>query len=174
MAQIHFNWHVPTYAQPLLTTSTDADFVYVHWGTSTGPLLMYAELPTDGKPLDWNGQVIVGGYIQQLHARRIADVDFLIATVLGGAFPTDHNTLLTLDDARRGVFSHADDAEPSGDYIYPFIIAADSHFAALAQDALVSNLVVDMTGRLAEDADRWHEICGLPLILDALTLYAAD
>ena len=49
---------------------------------------------------------------------------------------------------------------------------AESNLAALAQDALVSGLAVDAYTALANDANGWHEIVGLPLLLDTLTLLA--
>jgi len=170
-----FGWPVPQYAQPLLIVESDVDFVYVRWCAHNGPVLTYQDQPGENEALPWNGQVIVGGFVERLHARRLADVDFLIAEVVGGAFPQTYRNLPTLDDMKNGLYARPADAEPFEDNrAFPFIIEADSHFAAIAQDALVSGLAVDAVGRLAKQADRWHEICGLPLILESLTLLAAQ
>lgn len=168
-------WPVPAYAQDRFVIRADTDFVNLHWLDVTGPILTYWEPPAHGEPVFWDGVVSVGGFIERLHARRIADIDFVVAEVIGGAYPSDFRNLPTLDDMKAGLFSHPPDIGPADlGHVFPFIMEADSHFATLAQDALVSRLVVDVTGHFAPDNDRWHEVCGLPLIPDALTILSAD
>ncbi|MHB8626768.1 MAG: hypothetical protein ACYDBJ_18545 [Aggregatilineales bacterium] len=174
LPQVKMQWRVPSYAQDRFVIRTDVDFVNLHWLDTSGPVLTYWNLPSRGESVNWGGVVNVGGFIERLHARRIAEVDFIIAEVVGGAFPADYTNLPTLADMNAGVFSHPPDIGPADvAQTYPFILEADSHFAALAQDALVSRLAVDVSGHFAPDEDRWHEVCGLPLIADALTLLSA-
>jgi len=175
LPQVKIQWRVPSYAQDRFVIRTDVDFVNLHWMDVTGPVLTYWDPPAQGEPIIWDGTVNVGGFVERLHARRIADVDFIIAEVVGGAFPAGYKNLPTLDDMKAGIFSHPPDIGPADlAQMYPFILEADSHFAALAQDALVSRLAVDVIGHFAPEADRWHEVCGLPLIADALTLLSAS
>lgn len=172
---VKMNWRVPAYAQDRFVIRTDIDFVNLHWLDVNGPVLVYWEPPARGESINWDGTVSVGGFIERLHARRIAGVDFIVAEVVGGAFPADYTNLPTMADMSAGIFARPPDIGPADvGQMYPFIFEADSHFAALAQDALVSRLAVDVIGHFAPDEDRWHEVCGLPLIADTLTLLSAD
>lgn len=144
----------------------------IAWGTAEGPILAQWE-KVGGANLQWEGRVKVGGFIERLHSCEVGGLEIVIAEVVGGPFPTDHVALPSLSDMRRGIFSRPSDAEPlAKDQVYPFIILADSNFAAFAQDAFVSGIAVDAYGVLAEDEAQWHEVVGLPLLLDMLTLLA--
>jgi len=149
----------------------DSD-VRITWGAPDGPILAwwrYAGEPT----VWWDGRVKVGGYIERLHAGETGGLEYVVAEVVGGPFFMDHVGLPSLHDMRGGTFARPADAEPLvDDQVYPLIMLAESNLAALAQDALVSGLAVDAYTALASDANGWHEIVGLPLLLDTLTLLA--
>jgi hypothetical protein len=192
--QLTDQFEIPTYAQDMLFLVTSAgavraqgahgrftlDLLYdeplhLTWGANDGPTLAIWNAVSNGKPLNlgWDGRVTAGGFVERLHAREIGGLDILVAEVFGGAFPVDYIGLPSLDDMRRGVFGRPADAEPAvRSQTYPFIILAESNFAGLVQDALVSGLAVDAYGALASDYSRWHEVVGLPLLLDAITLLA--
>jgi hypothetical protein len=143
------------------------------WGNAAGPILAVWDLPPGDLHLDWDGRVRVGGFIERLHAREVGGLEIVIADVVGGPLPADHVGLPSLDDMREGVYARTSDAEPlTRGQVYPFVSLAESNLAALAQDALVSGLAVDAYGSLAADDNRWHEVVGLPLLLDMLTLHA--
>ena len=143
------------------------------WGNAVGPILAVWDHPPGDLNLDWDGRVRVGGFIERLHAREVGGLEIVIAEVLGGPLPAEQVGLPSLDDMRDGVYARTSDAEPlTRDQVYPFVSLADSNLAALAQDALVSGLAVDAYGSLAGDENRWHEVVGLPLLLDMLTLHA--
>jgi hypothetical protein len=143
------------------------------WGAPNGPMLAIWEAIPQSLKLDWDGRVRIGGFIERLHALEVGGLEVIVIEVVGGPFAADYVGLPSLDDMRRGVFARPPDVEPLGkDQVYPFIVLAESNMAALAQDALVSGLSVDAYGALASDEGRWHEVVGLPLLLDRLTLLA--
>jgi hypothetical protein len=159
---------IPAYAKPLITM-TDLDgrpcLRYGH----EGPLL--ACWPTGAAQPVWDGVVRVGGFVERLNAREVADMEIVIAEIVGGVFPVGYGDLPTLNDMNAGIYARAAYEEPFGKgFTYPFILIADSNFAALVQDALISGLAVDATGHLADQESAWHELCGLPLLMDSFTL----
>jgi hypothetical protein len=170
---------------PLPTSGKQGEFtlaapltapVALRWGTAHGPTLTLLPVPPAGsRSLGWQGQVIVGGFIDRIHACEIGGLEVAIVEVVGGAFAAGHTALPSLTDMRGGVFARPSNAEPhtSGDS-FPLIALAESSVAALAQDALVSGLAVDAYGRLADEAGGWHEALGLPLLLEALTLFGRN
>ena len=190
--QLTAEFRIPAYAQDMLYVVTEDSAAQARdkqglfsldtapdgplrlaWGAPAGPLLAIWEPAPDPLKLRWNGRVKIGGFIERLHAREVGGLEVIIVEVVGGPFAADYVGLPSLDDMRRGVFARPPNTEPLGtDQAYPFIILAESNMAALAQDALVSGLSVDAYGSLASEAGRWHEVVGLPLLLDTLTLLA--
>lgn len=143
------------------------------WGSAAGPILAVWDRLPDDLRLDWDGRVKVGGFVERLHAREVGGLEVVIAEVVGGPLPADHVGLPSLGDMRHGLYARTSDDEPLyKDQVYPFVILAENNLASLAQDALVSGLAVDAYGSLASDENRWHEVVGLPLLLDMLTLLA--
>jgi hypothetical protein len=142
------------------------------WGAGGPTLVVWTRAP-ESSTLRWDGRVKVGGFIERFHGLEIGGLEVVVAEVVGGPFPIDHVGLPSLDDVQHGIFARPSDVEPLGrDQAYPFVILAESNLAALAQDALVSGLAVDAYGSLAGEAGRWHEVVGLPLLLDSLTILA--
>ncbi len=163
-------WRVPAYAQDMLRLISDECIQRIEWGAG-GPTLVFWKPPA--LEPTWSGRVKVGGFIERLHAFEIAEMEIVIAEIVGGAFPAAHSGLPTLEDMKRGIYARPADLEPYGtDQTYPFILMAESNFAALAQDALVSGLAVDAVGTLADDQTAWRDMCGLPLLIESLTLLA--
>ncbi len=184
-------YRIPPYAQDMLFIVTDDhieplrgnqgnldDFsikglTRLNWGTPNGPTLVFWENGVSSRDLHWEGRVKIGGFVERLHALEIGGLEVVIIEVGGGPLATDHIGLPSLADMQRGIFARPSDVEPlDNDRAYPFIILAESNLAALAQDALVSGIAVDVDGTLAEEAGKWHEIVGLPLLLESLTLLA--
>jgi hypothetical protein len=190
--QLSADFRIPAYAQDMLyvvTANISAQTrgknglfslgaapdgsLWLAWGAPNGPMLaIWEDVPASLK-LKWDGRVRIGGFVERLHALEVGGLEVIVIEVVGGPFAADYVGLPSLDDMRRGVFARPPDAESLGrDQAYPFIILAESNMAALAQDALVSGLGVDAYGALANDEGRWHEVVGLPLLLDRLTLLA--
>ena len=109
--QISLKWRVPTYAQGLLLPGSDESFAYIHWVDGDGPTLAYWALPESeteavnniNAAFEWDGRVIVGGFVERLHVRRLGDVDLVIAEIVGGVFPANYRNLPTLADMREGI-----------------------------------------------------------------------
>jgi hypothetical protein len=189
--QLTKTFTIPGYAQDMLYLVTDngsaptqgkygkfslnappTGSIRLTWGTASGPILVCWE-NVDELQLQWDGHINVGGFIERLHAHEVGGLELIIVEVIGGAFPVGHRGLASLEDMRAGIFARPADTEPIGSgQAYPFVVLAESNLAALAQDALVSGLGVDAYGSLASEASRWHEVVGLPLLLDTLTLLA--
>lgn len=189
--QITDDFRLPVYAQDMLFVVTGAGSaaaqgpqgsylldhppegaLRVTWGAADGPTLAFWP-DAEQAHLRWDGRVKVGGFIERLHARELGGLEVIIIEVVGGPFAADHVGLPSLNDMKHGIFARPSDTEPFGQgQSYPFIILAESNLAGLAQDALVSGLAVDAYGSLASEAGGWHELVGLPLLLDSLTLLA--
>ncbi len=190
--QLSSDFRIPSYAQDMLYlvsagTATQVEGGHGHfsleaapefplrlvWGGPNGPIVAVWQSIPDPTKLDWDGRVRIGGFIERLHARELGGLEIVIAEVVGGSFPVDHVGLPSLDEMRRGIYARPSDKEPlDQDQSYPFIILAESNLASLVQDALISGIAVDAYGALASEAGRWHEVVGLPLLLDTLTLLA--
>ena len=146
--------------------------VSIRWGID-GPMLAVWNVAPEGLNLRWDGRIKVGGFIERFHGLEVGGLEVVIAEVVGGPFPIDHVGLPSLDDMRHGIFARPSDAEPLGrDQSYPFVVLAESNLSTLVQDAMVSGLAVDAYGSLAGEAGRWHDVVGLPLLLDMLTILA--
>jgi hypothetical protein len=189
--QLTDSFRIPTYAQGLLTIVSEngesqlkgkqgqyhfdtlpEGVIRLTYGGANGPTLAYWDIE-DWPAARWDGRVKIGGFIERLHAREVGGLEVVIAEVVGGPLPSNHVGLPSLDDMRGGSFARPSDIEPLiNDQAYPFIILAESNLAALAQDALVSGIAVDAYGELAADQGQWHEIVGLPLLMDSLTILA--
>ncbi len=189
--QLSDDFRIPAYAQDMLFIVSGANTVqargkngtfpldvpsdgplHLTWGAG-GPILAVWSAVPERLHFDWDGRVKVGGFIERLHAREVGGLELVVAEVVGGPLAVDHVGLPSLGDMRNGIFSRPSDAEPLGrDQAYPFIALAESNLASLVQDALISGLAVDAYGSLASEAGRWHEVVGLPLLLETLTLLA--
>jgi hypothetical protein len=189
--QLTDEFRIPTYAQDMLfivtgegssqaqgkqgkytLDSAPQETVRLTWGASDGPALAYWS-ETEWPTARWDGRVKIGGFVERLHARELGGLEVVIIEVVGGLLPANHVGLPSLNDMRNGIFARPSDSEPFGtDQSYPFVILAESNLSGIAQDALVSGLAVDAYGSLASEAGRWHELVGLPLLLDSLTLLA--
>ncbi len=190
--QLTEQFQIPAYAQDMLyvvtrdgaaqaqgkhgafnLTTPPEGVVQITWGAADGPTLAFWNNAAEWLNLRWDGRVKVGGFIERLHARELGGLELVIVEVVGGPFAVDHVGLPSLNDMHNGIFARPADTEPfKKDQAFPFIVLAESNLASLAQDALISGLAVDAYGSLASEAGRWHEVVGLPLLLDSLTLLA--
>src|SRR5271166_6320022 len=51
------------------------------WGTADGPTLAVWKVEPEHTNLRWDGSVKVGGFVERLHARKIAGLEFVIIEV---------------------------------------------------------------------------------------------
>jgi len=75
---------------------------------------------------------------------------------------------------QRAPFRRRDEPEPdiTRDFTYTFLALADSIHAEYLHHALVSELAADCFAILGPQEGRWHEIVGMPLLVDGITLLA--
>ena len=170
-------YHPPPQAEAMLylledLADPDLPLAVVRWAGEAGIVLV----PSTSLDLvqSWDGRVTVAGYVDRLHVRQVEGDEFLVAEIVGQALPIGYHTLATRKDMRSGFLAiPRDRAMTTDEYVYPFLLEADSSFAMLAQDALVSGLAVDVAGHFASDDDPRRYECGLPLIPEFLTVFSA-
>jgi hypothetical protein len=190
-------WRVPVYAQDMLwvragdrtvrasglrgvfdlEVTGDADEpINLLWGTADGPPLAVWSRPGLDTPLvlGWQGGVAVGGFVERLHALERRGLEVVVAELEGMTLPPEYTRLPTLDQMQRGPFRRRNEPEPgpSREFTYTFLALADSIYAEYLHHAVVSELAVDCVATLGPQEGRWHEIVGLPLLLEAVTLLA--
>lgn len=152
----------------------------VRWGRADGPPLAGWPLPDDPAQdalvMDWNGSVAIGGFVERLHVGTFRGLELVIAEIEGGRLPDGYRRLPTLADMRAGVFSRraSDDDDPlsSRAHTYTCLAEAGTIEAEYLHHAMISELAVDCFTRLAPQAGRWHEIVGLPLLVEGISLLA--
>lgn len=191
-------WTLPDYAQPMLWLRGDADPVRVSgprgafeldvpengegtidlaWGVPNGPLLARwpVTLSDDAVVLGWRGMIGVGGFVERLHAFEVRGIELVVAEIEGALLPPRYRHLPTLEQMRRAVFERDDVAEApdTPEFIYTLIAMADSIHAEYLHHSMVSELAVDVRASLGPQAGRWHEVVGLPLLIESVSLLAS-
>jgi hypothetical protein len=98
----------------------------------------------------------------------------VVAEIEGDLLPAGYGHLPTLADMRAGPFQRHDETDlaDARSFTYTFLALADSVFAEYLHHAMVSELAVDCLATLGPQDGRWHEIVGLPLLLDSISLLA--
>jgi hypothetical protein len=189
-------WRIPTYAQDMLWMQQGAHAAQTSgprgafsldvpgdgtepmtlvWGTAGGPPLTVWYRPDTEAPftVGWQGVVCVGGFVERLHVLEMHDLELIVVEIEGGLLPPQYRRLPTLVQMRGAPFARQEDAHPiTPDAAYTFIMEADSIYAEYLHHAMVSELAVDCFGTLGPQKGRWHEIVGLPLLLDTVSLLA--
>ena len=186
-------WQIPRYAQDMLwvqcgdlavqtsgprgafALNADGDEITLTWGTAEGPLLARRRRAiSEPLILNWQGTVGVGGFVERLHVFETRELEVMVAEIEGDLLPSGYRRLPTLADMRAGVFRRSNDP-PLNDlrpYTYTVLALADSIYAEYLHHAMVSELAVDCFATLGPHEGHWHEIVGLPLLVDGLSLLA--
>jgi hypothetical protein len=190
-------WQVPAYAQDMLWVQVghhagrasglrgafdldvtgDADGpIRLLWGTAEGPPLANWHFSGADTPFvaGWQGTVAVGGFVERLHALERRGLEVVVVEVEGTTLPLDYARLPTLDQMQRAPFRRRNERESGSarEFTYTFLALADSIYAEYLHHAMVSELAVDCIGILGPQEGRWHEIVGMPLLVEAVTLLA--
>ena len=188
------NWAIPRYGQGLLwlesrsglvqpkgehglfTLETFTPNLVLRWGKQDGPAL--AHLPYREETLGWDGAVRIGGYIDALYMTEIPGLDFPIMLVYLGGQPLKHHhnpypaaamrtqTPFPTPDFYVGLAAEVPET------ITTWLVAEHSPLSTLAHDAMVNNLRLYCFGRLAEEAGGWHNYFALPILLEAIMVFA--
>lgn len=157
----------------LFELSVPARTLAVHLAGEAGPAL--ALLSWEPDALGWDGQVQLGGMVESVTVQQAQGVPVSVvglvgqpligqaAPYAGAAHRADADyTPPTFDDGL------ADTAEG----FYTLLLPEDSPLAALLETALLNRVRVWVSGRIPADAEGWHPIVALPLILERVTLFA--
>ena len=187
-------WTIPAYARDMLWVEgagetvqvqgkrgtfrleTPSPVVTVRWGSADGPALTQLRWQVD--TLDWDGAVRVGGFVDALHVTEQVDLPEPLTILHVGGQPLKPETLPYPAHAQRkqtpyAVPSYFDGlAEDVDEGVTTWMALSDSPVLVLAQDALVNKLRVTCYGSLAEDEAGWHEAFALPIILEAMSIFA--
>ena len=187
-------WQIPAYAQSMLwvrcgeqavqacgplgefsLAASSGDLLLV-WGVADGPALGTWPVPAESTllVLGWQGTVGMGGFIERLHTLEVRDLDLVIAEIEGDLLPPGYARLPSIDQMRAAPFRRTRDSEPvtPRQSIYTVMALADSVHADYLHHALVSELALDCFATLGAQSGGWHEIIGLPLLVDAVSLLA--
>jgi hypothetical protein len=190
-------WRIPAYAQDMLwmqlddhaerTTGERGQFqlnmpgessnaLFLVWGTAGGPPLTIWHKPDTEAPfvVGWQGSVGVGGFVERLHVLEVYDLELIIAEIEGSLLPPHYRRLPTLVQMQQIPFRRIadEDHDSASSFTYTFVTMADSVCAEYLHHAMVSELAVNCFATLGPHNGRWHEIVGLPLLLDAVSLLA--
>jgi hypothetical protein len=185
-------WQIPAYAQSVLWVQSGeaaaqtfgprgafalddtGGEIALAWGTTDGPVLArWPDMPAD-EVLGWMGSVGVGGFVERLHVFETRGLEVVIAEIEGDVLPADYRRVPTLADMRAGKVQRRDDSAIGAirAFTYTMLALADSVYAEYLHHAMVSELAVDCFATLGPQEGRWHEIMGLPLLIEALSLLA--
>jgi hypothetical protein len=185
-------WQIPAYAQRLLwvrdgesaaqasgprgafALDDTGGEIALAWGAADGPVLARWPGVPAGEVLGWSGSIGVGGFVERLHVFETHGLDVVVAEIEGDVLPVDYRRVPTLADYQAGNVQRRDDADVGATraYTYTMLALADSVFAEYLHHAMVSELAVDCFAALGPQEGRWHEIMGLPLLIEALSLLA--
>jgi hypothetical protein len=183
-------WRVPAYAQSMLWVQSGEQAapaagplgkfsldelngdLRLTWGVAGGPSLAVWSAPASR--LDWQGEVAVSGFVERLHVLEQHGLELVIAEIEGDRLPAGYSALPTLEQMRCAPFSRRDAPEMSAarEHTYTLIMLADSVHAEYIHHAMVSELAVDCFASLGPQDGHWHEIVGLPLLVESLSLLA--
>jgi hypothetical protein len=185
-SQVTSAWPIPAYAQTMLWVDSDsgaaqtegrnglfqlpapAPTVIVRWGSADGPALVQLRWRTDS--LDWDGAIRVGGFVDTMH---LTGEPYPIALLHVGGQPLRHDTLPYPGAGQRLVApSFADGIADVDEGVTTWLAPDESPLLSLAQDALVSKLRVYCFGHLADEEAGWHTHFALPILVEAMTLFA--
>ncbi len=179
-------WTIPAYAQGNLWLTDgdsgvqtqgpqghfsyqgEANVLVVRWGASNGPGLV--QLDRQVKTLGWDGTVGIGGYIDAMHMRMFGDEAVNLLYVGGQPLMQPHPSVelsdFTAPDFHKGLV-HA-----VADGVTTWLTLHESPLAATAHDAMLNGLRIYAYGRLADDDSGWGSMFALPLVLEAITIFA--
>ena len=193
-AQLTSTWRIPPYAQTMLWLTGEtvepvqaegehglfaldapAPLLTLRWGGAEGSPLALLRWQADS--LEWDGGVQSGGLVDTLHITAIPGAEYPIAVFSLGGRPLAPGVMPYPPAAARHrvpyVFPNFDEGlSEAEEAVTTWLAPDDSPLVALAQDALVSRLGVYCFGHLADEESGWHEYFALPILLEALTLFA--
>ncbi len=191
-------WQIPAYAQTMLfvqsaqisprpTTGPRGTFTLpekgaaysepfiVRWGHAEGPPLGTFTLRGNPPSAHWDGAIVVGGAVGSLQVEETRGMPLVIAHIEGAPLDRAQVTRPTLQEMTTPVLARQNDSvpRPATFFTYTIIVGAESPLADYLFQAMALDLGVVCTARLGPDEGKWHEVSGLPLLGEKLTVSAA-
>lgn len=143
----------------------------LHWAHPEGSPLHRWTSVTDNSRLTWNGIVRLGGFVDRSHIIEFHGLGLMVVELMGSIYlPADYPSLPTLADLQTSPYRREDARYPEPEHWYSLLIDLDSPFADFLHHALVNGNAIDCTASLGDDGGGWHELVGLPLLVESLTL----
>ncbi len=190
--QLTNKWRIPDYAQGqlwvegvggaaqaegahgLFELSTSTPDVTIYWNNVHDGAAL-ASLPWQPDSLEWDGSIKIGGYVDAIHLMEIPDVDLVVNVLYLGGQPLKPDIRPYPDAGYRGAITQPDFhaclvSEITESYT-TWIVPEDSPLSQIAQDAMMNNLRLHCYGRLADDDSGWARFFGLPIVLEAMTIF---
>ncbi len=188
MRQLSPNWQIPSYAQAMLFAHVDShsaqlqgeqgdvdlpetETLTLTWGQQGGALTQLSG------ELDWSGEVRVGGFVMSVHLAEFEGLDLPIAllTVEGHPLKPTTSPYPTAEQRRQTPYvsphflDGIDENFPEG--ITTWLVDSESLFLQVAQDSLSNQNRLHFYGQLATEAQGWHRLMALPILLESLTVF---
>ena len=149
----------------------------LHWAHPAGAVLNQWTIdPVPPYELHWDGIIRLGGFIERTHIIEFDGLGLLIAELVGGAYPQTYQDLPTLADLQANPFRRDEtESDPSSDgHWYSLLVPLESPFADFLHHCLVNGNALDCQCSLGDDEGAWHEVVGLPLIVEQLSLLSTQ
>lgn len=193
--QLTSQWEIPDYAQNhlwlsgtsgsaqcqgkhgLFQLSAPESVLTLRWGHADGATL--TQLTWQADTLGWDGSVRLGGMVEALHMTSLPHAGLDLAIVYFSGQPLLPKTRPFPDASQRQV-THFDvpswydgiDDEPSPTVV-TLLAPEESALVTAAQDAMTGKIPVHIYGQLATEAQGLHNFFALPILWDAVTLFAS-
>ncbi len=192
--QLTDGWQIPAYAQGMLHVDggtglitaegptglfeleAASEYVTLWWGSVGGSAL--AQLRWQADNLGWTGTVRIGGGIDALHITALPGLEgaLLLLHVDGQPLSPEFTPYPAATQRRLLPYPLPDFLEAVDEDVEPsnttWLVPEASPLAAIAQDAMMNNLHIALQGHLADEAQGLHTHFALPIVLDAITLFA--
>lgn len=192
------SWPIPAYLQGRLHVASDSNAeekapaegphgtfaldevpsrVIVYWRGEAEEAAL-TSLPWHAESLAWDGSVKVGGYVDAIHLAALPGMLVPVSLVYVGGqplrpdvYPYPRATTRTTNTTTLRPDFHAslDSAIPES--TTPWLITDDG-LARAAREAMIYNLRMHCFGRMADADSGWSAHFTLPILLEALTVFA--
>jgi hypothetical protein len=160
----------------LFELDAPARLLTLRWGHKTGPALAHLQWQIDN--LNWDGNVRIGGMVEAIHLTELPGLETTIVVVHLSGRPLKASALPYGSPSQRNRMSYEPPdfleslVEDVDETTTTWLVGDDSPLYGLVHDAMLNNLRVWFTGRLAEDGSGWDKLFALPLLLETVTLLA--
>lgn len=142
----------------------------LRWGHEDGaPIMRWNSWP---QAMQWDSKIAFSGHFDAAHIMKHGDYDLMIFEAIGNLLPIGFQRLPPLGRFAQGAYWRDDtDIEDVDDYWYSFILLLDDPLVDFAHQAFQHGAPVDVFGSLTSQDSGFHDLVGMPFLLDSVTLY---